>query len=270
MIRRIIDFLLFSSIFISFGAFTIVHRTFLISSLTPTLEISFFAFFSTLFTYNLTKVVPLYLRTNSSDYAYNERNKWNLNQTKLLITITVVSGLISGLLFVKLNFSQQLFISHLGLVSVFYTVPIYRGKTLRDISFLKIFLIAYVWASTSILPIIEFGFTISTFYIFINNLLFIFAITLPFDIRDFERDQSKSLKTIPQSIGINWTKILSALLLLLSLTFTSAIEMFPEIAVAFVSVLLILFSSKKNSEYYFLGLIDGLIILKWLILLIYP
>ena len=117
--------------------------------------------------------------------------------------------------FIKIKAS--LFLLHLAVLSIFYNVPkeaegINRFP-LRSIPIIKIFLIAYVWASiSSFLPSILSGSLVLNTHntlIFLAHFLFIMAITLPFDIRDFNRDNKESLITIPQLIGVKTTKVLA-------------------------------------------------------------
>lgn len=273
MIKRSIDFVLFTSLFIAFGAASLVARTYILFDLEIDYSIVFFAFASTLFTYNLTKVAPIYFKTTGSDYAYNRRNQWNFEHKNLLILLTLAPAIISSYCFFQLTFFQQLFVAHIGLISVLYTTPILKGKTLRDIPFLKIFLIAYVWAGTSIIPILEFGFDYKVILLFTENLLFIFAITLPFDIRDYARDKSQEIKTIPQTIGIKNTKIVAISCILFSslAMFFTSVEMnylLTNTLLNFSVIPLIIYSTEEKGEYYYLGLVDIALILKIIILFI--
>ena len=81
-------------------------------------------------------------------------------------------------------------------------------------SFIKIFLIAFVWSATSvILPYTE-----SLYYknhpdqtrlvilMFLTQFIFILFITLPFDINDAETDKASNVKTIPAVLGIKPSK----------------------------------------------------------------
>src|SRR5690606_9612993 len=80
---------------------------------------------------------------------------------------------------------------------------------LRNIPGLKLFLIAIVWAlSCVLLPILELetsilaGTTVNdTILLITKRLLFIAAITVPFDIRDMYQDRNSDLKTIPVLLG---------------------------------------------------------------------
>ena len=266
VLKRLTDLLLFTSLFIAFGAFALIARTYIFYNEEINIKICSFVFTSTLFTYNFTKIIPIFFRSDKQEYAYNRRNQWNFEHKKLLIIITLVSGITSAYLFLNLNIKQQVFMLHLGAISIFYALPILKGKTLRDFPFFKVFLIAYTWAATSILPFIEQGFNTNNITIFTGNFLFVLTITFPFDFRDYSRDKAQKISTVPHLLNINGTKILASILLIGSLFFIPSKYFWHEIIITILTLPLLCFSSEKKGEYYFLGLIDGLLILKFVIL----
>ncbi|MDR3272099.1 MAG: hypothetical protein LBT29_01250 [Flavobacteriaceae bacterium] len=81
---------------------------------------------------------------------------------------------------------------------------------LRNVSVLKIFIIALVW--TIFILYISNNLYFSTIEFF-TVFLFIFAITLPFDIADMSKD---SVSTIPKMIGEKRSKLLAYICLLTS------------------------------------------------------
>src|SRR5690606_39484239 len=94
----------------------------------------------------------------------------------------------------------------MGFVSFFYSIPL-SGLGLRTIPFLKLFLIAFVWAGSSIgLLLVVHHSLIQYQLLFFSVFFFVIGITIPFDIRDKSTDES-GLKTIPQVIGILPSKI---------------------------------------------------------------
>jgi len=135
----------------------------------------------------------------------------------LLCTFLFTTSIACFYLFWQLKTSIQIVLILSGVITVLYTLPLIPSKNgwkkLRDIGMLKIFLIAIIWTiSTAILPILQSNTSFEsprTWLIVLEKLLFIFAITLPFDIRDMNYDQSRKLKTIPLLIGIDNTLKLS-------------------------------------------------------------
>lgn len=272
MIKRLTDIVLYSSLFISIGSAALVARTYILSKSEINWIIIFFVFFSTLFTYNISKIIPLWSFWGSSkkeSYAYNKRNLWNVKHKDKLLYVSIFSLASLFIFVINLNCNQFIFITHLGVISVLYSAPILLGKSLRSLPLLKILLIAYVWASMSILPLYNGLETINErlIAIFFDNFCFIFAITIPFDIRDFSRDKSQSVETIPSILGIKYAKMVAILVLIVSffISHTFLENPFHQIInfiINFITAMLIFKAKEKYSEYYYLGLIDGLLILR--------
>lgn len=104
----------------------------------------------------------------------------------------------------------------LGILTGLYAVPV-SGKTLRNLSGMKIFVIALVWAgSTVLLPLIEADkiLDMDSLVDFIQRLMLALALTLPFEIRDLKFDHEE-LGTIPQQIGLRETKVFGTVLFLI-------------------------------------------------------
>ena len=86
-----------------------------------------------------------------------------------------------------------------------YVIPFNRSKkNIRNHSQIKIFIVAFCWASVTVLfPLtnetdIDF---LNSFLLFIQRFIFVIAYTIPFEIRDLKYD-SLNLKTMPQVFGI--------------------------------------------------------------------
>jgi len=166
---------------------------------------------------------------------------------------------------------------HLAILSTLYNVP-KNSKgliqlPLRSIPILKLFLIAYVWASiSSFFPALlteKQIFASQNISIFFTHFLFIIAITLPFDIRDFKNDNNGSLITFPQLIGIVPTKLL-ALSCLAGFCVIMTINLSNGFIVLFslLTAVLILYSTPTRTFYYYLLFIDGTIILYFLTIIL--
>jgi len=92
----------------------------------------------------------------------------------------------------------------LAIMGLFYVVYVvrfipYNNKwlALRDIPFLKIFVIAFVWALvTGLLPLISskdlIQINLQHILFLTKQFLFVVAITIPFDIRDMKYDVEKA------------------------------------------------------------------------------
>ncbi|WP_422105791.1 hypothetical protein [Winogradskyella sp.] len=165
----------------------------------------------------------------------------------------------------QLNIDSMIYVSIFGLITFLYAVPLLpmryfrdHHKNLRQISGLKIYVIALVWAFTTVLlPLIDNMVAIHMDMIItaIQRFMLVIVLTLPFEIRDLNYDSIK-LATIPQSIGIKKTKIIGVLLLMLFFVleyFKDDIDVTSIIStliVLFISLLFLVFSNKNQSKYY--------------------
>lgn len=177
-----------------------------------------------------------------------------------------------------LNLQEVFFFGVLGLLTVLYNLPErlrqYRQLNLRSIPYLKIFIISFIWASiSSFLPaylIHGVFFENRSFLLFSGHFAFIFSITLPFDIRDYHRDNKSDLRTIPRQIGLTATKIISAIFLATSMAvlFTFLHNLIFVIGFALIVLLLIFYSKPGRSKMYYTFWIDGTIILYFGVILL--
>lgn len=272
MIKRLTNIVLFTSIPISIGATSLVLRTSNLYDFETNWNIVFFSFFSTLFTYNLSKIVPLWnvwKPEKKEFYAYNERNNWNIKHKNKLLLLTLFSFLTLLFFLFKLNQYQIIFLGHLGVISILYSVPIFSGKAMRTIPLIKIFLIAYVWSGISIIPLIQGELIINQklTFIFLESFCFIMAITIPFDIRDYTRDKNQGVKTIPSLLGIENARFFAILLLVLStifshFVFNNSTQEIANFCMNIIFIPILLNSKEEHGEIYYLGLIDSTLFLR--------
>src|SRR6476659_6315113 len=155
--QRPLDFLLFSNIFISLGAVAQGLITYHLLAFSPSYIVLGFLFFSTLLTYNLSILITKPKNYKASKY---KRVRWIFDHYRLNISITIISVLSLIPLFLLLSLKAQILIAFLGILSIGYSIPIIsvsnRKISLRNVPGLKLFLIALVWAlSTVALPILE-------------------------------------------------------------------------------------------------------------------
>jgi len=221
-----------------------------------------FLFFSTLLIYNVSQQ-KLGVVTPKRAFP-NPKGKSAI----VLVIITLIISIY--LLFIPTNAILYLF--HLGLISILYNAPFFRNTKslpLRSIPLIKVFIIAYVWASIgSILPVIilEKSLTATAGWLFLSQCLFILGITLPFDIRDYFKDKSQELLTVPGLIGVKRTKILATIFLLIhagiQYTFLNhSWLLFWNV----IPIGLVWWANEGRSRFYYLFFVDGMIILFFLV-----
>src|SRR5690606_20141792 len=141
----------------------------------------------------------------------------------------------------------------------------------RSLGGLKIFIVALVWAGTTvILPVVS-SYKPLDLNVWIEGgqrFVLVLLLILPFEIRDLEYDDSE-LKTLPQRYGFINTKIISGfgVLLFLFLTFLktelSLIDLISK-GVMFLIMGIVIYITKENQSKYFSSFwVDALPIFWW-------
>ena len=289
MIRKIglsiLDFLLFSNFFIAICAVAQGLVTYHLLKAKPSEHVLAFLFFSTLLIYNLAVLLSKPKAPQNSPFR---RVRWIFAHHRFTISTTLISALCLiplGLLY--LSFESKLLMVFVGLLSVAYNIPFLslnqKKIGLRNIPGIKLFLIAFVWASSCVLlPIVELESLhqiqvplSETVLLVAKRFLFVCAITVPFDIRDLFQDKLYELKTIPVVLGEKkawiFCQALLAIYLLLLVLFTKNINL--DVIGLTLTVLLtgwLIFKSNfKRNEYYYFFYLDGTMLLQYLILVLF-
>jgi 4-hydroxybenzoate polyprenyltransferase len=194
-------------LFISIAAVLFTIEAQVLLGMDPTLHpYLFLIFFATMFEYNLHKFMVVFFYKA----ALTEKKFHWIAQNQVLfyfIFFSSIIGFIISACFAKWSVLVTLF--PLGAITFLYSFPVYKkGKTifrLREVPFIKIFIISIVWSLTSImLPAVEASVDLKSgniLLMMIERFLFVFAITIPFDIRDMESDGKSGLKTLPLIVG---------------------------------------------------------------------
>lgn len=195
---------------------------------------------------------------------------------KSVILILIISFLFS--LYFSFFFWEKVWKLFLisGLLSFFYVwkVPGLRGKNLRDLPNLKIYLIAIVWVIITVsVPHLVNEEQITNEYIilFVAEVLFMVSIIIPFDIRDINLDES-SKKTIPQLLGVKKSIYLSIILFILSqILFQILLSKFNFgiLILLIIAIPIIYKSNPSRKELYFSGVIDGVLIIQPILLYLF-
>lgn len=251
-----------SSIHVAFAVLAFTCITYLDFDLDIQYHVLAFVFFSTIVAYTFVKYIPLLVSPN---YKIS-------NSLKLIYTLAAFSVIpvIYFLLYFDIN--AFLFIIGLTTLTLLYVLPFSpSAKNLRDVSGLKIFIIAIVWSgTTAILPLISSEIILNSFsteellYI-CSRFLIVVALIIPFEIRDLRLDQIY-LKTLPQVLGVFRSKILALSFLLLSMFLFSCLmlDSYIYILMHFIIIVLVLKANRQNSFYYTSLWVEGVPILWFL------
>lgn len=231
-------------------------------------------FFSTLLDYNFHR-----LRAVSNNPQANGIGKlqWSFGHLKLVKLLIIISftGFVISLFYS--GFEILYLLLPLAFLSLLYSFT-YTGKRKQNFRLLKIpgmktILIAFIWTTATVfVPVLQSESTINfpnIAMLYAERFTFIFAIAIPFDIRDVETDRLSSLKTIPIHFGENIAIKISNIALLISLVIagfhyfdTKMIFILPAYTISVV-ITLIFINSKtlKNAAFYHHGMLDGCILL---------
>jgi len=282
LVQKIINLILFGNFWIAFCAVAMTWQTELL--LFGTVEwtpLTSFVFFSTLFLYAVHRIVGLVkVKPFLEKYRYAIIYRFR-NHIKFY---AFLGGVGACYFFFQLSLANQLLLVIPSILSLGYVLPFVKGKKrLRDFDYIKIFLVAIVWGVITVLmPILERTTTLEMRHLLIllERMFFIFAITLPFDIRDLKIDAHIEVKTIPGMIGIKNTKQLArfsllmvVLLAVLNWNWFLGYYSFNNLLGIFfaccTTLWLIEKSDKTDEDYFFTGLMDGTMILQFLLVLFF-
>ncbi len=281
--------IVYSNVFVSFCALALTHLTYILLKLPHNncRGILVLVFCSTYFTYNYQRIIRL-KNCNLLGKKIGVRLSWIVRNRSLLFTTSAVSGLITLVSLFYINIAIIYLLIPLAFLSIFYVFPVFPWQekivAVRNIPFVKIFIIALVWSFVTVaLPYFnEYGFGKMLEPIFLQTLLkqflFIFAITIPFDIRDLRFDLKAHIKTIPSYLGVKRSIYLAEILLIgyLLLTYFHynyyhqiSLQQFVSLCITvIITGVLITFSTKKRPELFFSGLVEGTMLLVYFGILI--
>ena len=201
--KRLVDFYIFSNIHVAIAVFCLTKLTLLKVGVSGYF-LPIFVGSATLMSYNVIRFSSL-STINPWMFSFIKKHKI------ALAIVTIIASLITIYYFLFLSVESILWLMPFVAFTLLYFLPIrYKGsnRTLRKVTGIKIFLIAFSWAGVTVLiPLIHYDLSLdlSVWIEFIQRFLILIVIILPFDIRDVSSDDEK-LKTIPQQFGIEKAK----------------------------------------------------------------
>ena len=278
-LRKFVDLILYSSLWIAICAAAQVQLTYMLTGRPFQVDAyTLFIFFSTIGLYSIHRIVGMdKVRAFEHEGRFAVIKKY-AGHIRIYGTIGLIG---SGVFWFMLPWQTWLWLIAPIAISLGYVVPTGSGRPrLRDFHYIKLFLLAIAWSMlTTVVPLVHTGFTapVPILLIFAERAFFLIAITIPFDIRDLKVDASTSLATLPSAIGIRRSKVLATLAMCLSAAIVLWLvhsEVYPvayamPFALLFVlTVATITGSSPQRNDYYYSGLMDGLMIVGPLIYLI--
>ena len=208
--------------------------------------------------------------------AYNLNNKLYIKYIKKIFfnyyfnlsLLCTFSSIILKTFLNKNNYILICLITISFIITFFYNIPLpVYNKTLRELKYLKIFLVSFSWSCLSVVsPIVINNFYDYEIYfiiiLLIRNFIMVLILIIPFEIRDLYYDK-KTLGTITQTIGIKKSKIVSYFLILINLyiVLKNAITIDSTISwlIGFVLITtLTILSTPKRKKYFYSLLVESI------------
>lgn len=204
------------------------------------------------------------------------------DESPFYLKVTLILGTIATLiLYLFLNRTSQLILLLPTAMALLYVFPVYKGKRLKDYPFVKIIAIVIAWTTVTYwIPVhsisqwwLDWGYN----YLFIDRLLFFFALAIPFDIRDIQHDKIHNLKTIPNTIGLYNSQYLALFALFIASGFMAmgmeALQINPTAKVGLLVVYLlfgaiIIQLKKLPGPRFYSWVIDGVLFLYGMVILL--
>ncbi len=265
-LKLVLDFYLNASIHVAFSVYAFLRITEIYFELPYNENLNWFLFFGTITGYNFVKyagVAKLHHKSLTKDL-------------KIIQIFSFLCFLSLCYFMYQVPIKTLYYTIPFVLLTILYAVPFLSGfdKNLREISYLKIVVVGFVWAGfTVLIPVIDAGNEISTNVVFLmlQRFLIVIVLILPFDIRDVKYD-AISLQTIPKKIGVEKTKKLGLILLVFSLVLeyllvTSSIVKAPFMIFFFLLIIFLMRAKIDQYKYYSSFWVESLPIVWWLLLL---
>tara|TARA_R100000935_G_C2791846_1_gene146345 strand:- start:95 stop:919 length:825 start_codon:yes stop_codon:yes gene_type:complete len=265
-LKSLLNFYVSSSIHVALTVLSLAIISMLAFEISIDFNLCLFIFFGAITGYNIVKYIGI-------------AGLHHLSLTKNLRLIQIFSFFIFlGLIYTlfKLSWDVVVFASLMGVITLLYILPFFGGgRNLRALAGVKIYVIAFVWSGVTVLlpligniELVQWDVLLE----FMQRFLFVFALTLPFEIRDLKFDMA-NLRTVAQIVGVRKTKIIGVLTLLTVfllefLKITSDLK--SVISLLIISVLLsnlIINSKIRQTKYYSSLWVEGVPIL-WCIMLL--
>lgn len=272
LLKQIFNFYIDSSIHVALAVFALSWVTLLEFGIPYDRAVLYFIFFSSITGYNFVKYFGL------ARFHHRSLTNW----LKLIQVFSLMCFIGMCYFALKLELISLVVILGFGVVTFLYAIPFLpnkilydKHKNLRNVSGLKVYIIALVWACvTVVLPLLNNHVPLDTNVVVTGFQRFVFVTVLmfPFEIRDLNYDSLK-LATIPQQIGIKNTKMVGVLLLMLfflleflkpQLNVEHTVSM---LITMFVTLMFLIFANRNQGRYYSSFWVEG-IPLVWLLLLL--
>ena len=241
IIFRLIDIYLNASIHVAIAVFSLLQITKLSFNNTSNSNLDYFVFFATILGYNLLRYFEVFWK-----------GIFNLKSNVDIILVSFLSLLASICFYVALDFKIQLAFAAISLLVLTYPF-------IRKFPIIKMVFVSFCLTLITVY-ILQINSKIDFIY-FLNRFIIIFCLLIPQEICDLETD-SKTIKTLPQIIGIRNLKLLGYLLLLVFCFINFNLMNF---IFATITAFSIFYSNENRSKYFASFWVENLPIIWWIL-----
>ena len=273
LIKQLFDFYLNSSIHVALAVYALGWITLIQFDVSYDENILYFIFFATITGYNFVKYFGI--------AKFHHRSL--TDALKIIQVFSLVCFLLLCYFAIQLQLKTLISIGVFGLITFLYAIPFLpknfyldNQQNLRDVSGLKVYVIALVWTGVTVfLPLIndDVHLNADVYITAFQRFVFVVVLMLPFEIRDLKFDSLK-LATIPQKIGVKYTKIIGFFLLLLlfvseffkdELSYESLLK---TLIIVLITICFVFFTNKKRNRYYSSFWVESIPII-WLLIILF-
>lgn len=278
LLRSAFDFLLYSNIFIGLCAVALVFTNQLaMGEQVQVNKVCWFVFFSTVFAYSTLK-----LRRSKGAPASTPHHTWADNNNQLYKNVLLISLVGTASFFITLHREAQIMVALLAVFTGFYgfvDIPFTNGRKLRDFGLLKTLFVGMVWSVTTVMvplagkhPDVE-----MLVFLLIRRFVFVAALTIAFEVKDYEGDRLSNLKTLPMVLGVSGTKLLAqgllfSLIIINVIQYTAYYFPFEGMIAVNLSLLLSIVCiqpvKEELSDKYYYFVLDGMMLVQFLLVYI--
>lgn len=273
-LKAALDIFLYGNIFIGVCAVGLTASSFIISGIPVhgNIDLLIFSFAVTVVSYGF------HALNRSGECSPDTRSGFISQHRTLLWWITGLNALVSLVLLFLFSGVQILFCLHLALLSFFYTSGFTAGGKkiiLSHIPYLKVFLIAYAWmVLTVIFPLWARIPQVDLLVNSVERFLLIFALAIPFDIRDLKSDFRNKVKTFPSLLGGRKAAYLVVFVIFLVVGYRflfsgSGFILYSTIATLFLVILILPPAIRKKTPYFFSLGLDGMMLAYFLFIAVF-
>ncbi|WP_276167973.1 hypothetical protein [Zobellia alginiliquefaciens] len=267
LLNRIFDFYLDASIHVALGIYALVLVTELTLGYGVDYHLAWFLFMGSIACYNFVKY-----GVEAKKYIL-VANRYHKNIQFFSFIALAIACYHGWFLKLEVWMGVGMLVALTGL----YAVPLLpHAKNLRSWGGLKIFIVALVWAGTTVvLPVLSEGASLEkdVWIEVVQRFLFVLILLVPFEIRDLAYDSPK-LRTLPQRYGVANTKIFGsfATLPFFFLILFKDNASIPELIAGGIIFLILgatMFMTKRKQDKYFASFwVESISIFWWVLLVV--